>query len=490
MNRRSLGDAYLSGILWVLIDKFGGGGLNFLVTILLARLLTPEDFGLVAMVMILFDICTTMMESGFSAALIRQKEISAIDKSTTFFFNFVASILLYALLYVGAPSIASFFAAPALESIVRVMGLILIINSFSIVQHAVFSQKIDYKTLARVRIFTILISSVVAIAMAYLGYGVWSLVAQFGLMSLINTMVLCYLNRWWPSFRFSTASFRRLFNFGYKVLLAGLLNRLYRHIYQLLIGRFFAAATLGLYSQAAHFKKVTALTVFETVNKVTYPFLAKIQDDQQRFKEVYRTVIRLNTFVLVPSMVLLGVLAEPFIVVLVGEKWMACVPMLQLLCVSGVIYHFSRIFHHALLARGRSDLTLRLEIFYKVSITISILVGVNFGLYGLIWSEIVSAYINLLISVWYTKTYLAYSIREQVTDVWKTFAISLTMGTALLFFVYMQPGTPVLHLIAGGLAGGVIYLALHLLLRTQELAVIRDIVIPRTMRILTNASAA
>ena len=485
--KKTLGDKYFSGVAWVLIDKFGGGGINFLVTIILARLLAPEDFGLIAMVMIFFDLSTTFIESGFSTALIREKTISEIDKSTTFVFNFLASILLYGILFFGAPAIADFFNEWALVSIIRIMGLILIINSFSIIQQAVFTQKIDFKTLAKVRMVTIVISSTVAVIMAFSGYGVWSLVAQYGLMSLINTIILCFINRWVPSFKFSHESFHRLFNFGSKILLGGILDRIYRHIYQLLIGKFFTASILGFYSQASNFKKMTILTLFETINKVTYPLFAKMQDDREVLKSTYRKIIKLNSFLIVQAMVMIGILAKPFIVLLIGEKWLPSVPILQLLCLSGVIYHFSRIFHNALLAIGRSDITLRLEIVFKVSITIAIVIGMNYGLYGLIAAEVVSAYINLMINAYYSNKYLGYTYAEQFRDIAPTYTFSILIGALIIFFGNILPMPMIMHFVLSVVMGISAYFLLHYMIRSDEIGIIRDTIIPKTLKFISSA---
>ncbi|TNE57480.1 MAG: lipopolysaccharide biosynthesis protein, partial [Bacteroidetes bacterium] len=413
---KSLSERSLSAIVWVLLDKLGGSVMNFVVTVLLARLLLPEDFGLVAMVMVFFELSSVFVESGFSAALIREKEITEIDKSTTFIFNFVASLVLYTVLFFGAPAISAFFDQPALTPIVRVMGLSLIIGTFSIVQRSVLTQQINFKTQTKVRFFAVAVSGLCAVLMALNGGGVWSLVVRFGVMYLMETVFLWLLTRWTPSLLFSKASFRRLFGFGSKILAAALLDKFFVHVYKLLIGKFFAAATLGFYTQASTFSNMVINTLFRTVQNVTYPVLAKLQDDVEKLKNGYRKILKLSSFIIIPAMVVLGVLAEPVIVTLVGEKWLPSVPMLQLLCLSGLTYHFSSINLNMLLVLGRSDLSLKLEVIKKINIALAIIIGLQFGFYGLIIGEVVTSYVNLIINAYYSKKFLGYALKDQILD--------------------------------------------------------------------------
>lgn len=294
---KSLTEQSFSAVIWVVADKIGGSSLNFIVTIILARLLTPEDFGLVAMVMVFFAVSSAFVESGFSSALIREKSISEVDKSTTFVFNLVMSVLLYIVLFLAAPRIAAFFNQEELLWIVRVMGLNLIINAFAIIQRATLTQQINFKTQTKVRLLAVIISGGAGIALALKGYGVWSLVAKIGLMGLFNTLFLWIANPWKLSLHFDPAAFRRLFNFGYKILLAGLLDRIYQQIYNLLIGRFFSAATLGYYNQAYTFSNMTINTVFRSVERIIYPVLAKLKDHQGKLRDGYRKIIKLSSFI-------------------------------------------------------------------------------------------------------------------------------------------------------------------------------------------------
>ncbi len=482
---KSLSEKSLSAIIWLLLDKLGSSSVNFIVTILLARLLSPEDFGLVAMVLVFFEFSSVFVESGFSAALIREKEISEIDKSTTFIFNLVAAIILYGILFVSAPAIAAFFNQEILVWIVRIMGLNLLFNAFSIIQHATLIQQVHFKTQTKIRFLTTALSGTCAIVLAYQGFGVWSLVVRFVLSDLMDATLLWILTRWTPKAQFSWVSFKRLFGFGSKILAAAILDKFFTHIYKLLIGKFFSAATLGFYTQANTFTNMVINTLFRTIHNVTYPVLAKLQDEREKLKAGYRKILKLTSFVIVPALVILGVLAEPVLVTLVGEKWLPSVPMLQLLCLSGLTYHFSSINLNMLLVLGRSDLSLKLEVMKKINITIAIFIGLKFGIYGLIIGEVISSYINLIINAYYSDRFLHYSIQDQVKDIFPTIAFSALIG-GMLFFIKDYPALPgIANIILISVAGVLLYLALHFWAKTEEMSLLRRTVIPKTMKLIT-----
>lgn len=484
---KSLSEKSLSAIIWLLLDKLGSSSVNFIVTIILARLLSPEDFGLVAMVLVFFEFSSVFVESGFSAALIREKEISEIDKHTTFIFNFVSAIVLYSILFFSAPAIAAFFNQEILVWIVRIMGLNLLFNAFSIIQHATLIQQVHFKTQTKIRFLTTSLAGACAIALAYKGFGVWSLVVRFVLSDLMDAILLTVLNRWQPKAQFSWESFRRLFGFGSKILAAAILDKFFTHIYKLLIGKFFAAATLGFYTQANNFTNMVINTLFRTIHNVTYPVLAKLQDEHEKLKAGYRKILKLSSFVIIPALVILGVLAEPVLVTLVGEKWLPSAPMLQLLCLSGLTYHFSSINLNMLLVLGRSDLSLKLEVVKKINISIAIFTGLQFGIYGLIIGEVISSYVNLVINAYYSDKLLHYSIREQLKDIFPTVAFSTLIG-GMLFFLKDYPALPgILNIILISLVGVLFYLALHFFAKTEEMNLLRRTVIPKTMKLITRS---
>jgi teichuronic acid exporter len=475
----SLIDRSIAGMVWVTLDKLGGSGVNFVITVLLARLLFPADFGLVAMAMVFFEFSAVFVESGFSTALIREKSISATDKSTTFLFNMVSAVVLYAVLYLCAPFIAAFYGAPLLTVIVRVMGLNLIVDALSIVQSSALVQRVDFRTQALARFGAVAISGTIGVWMAYAGHGVWALVARILVNGGVLALLLWKLDPWKPSLEFNKASFRRLFGFGSRILAAGLLDKFFSQAYKLVIGKFFSATALGFYMQAGTFVNMAINTLFRPVQTVSYPVLAKLQGDRSRLKSGYRTILQLSSFVMFPALALLGVLAAPVIGVLIGEKWLQAAPYLRLLCIAGATVHISSVNLNVLLVLGRSDLSLRLEIIKKVNIAIAIAIGLQFGVMGLVAGEVIVSCVNLLINAFYSKKLLGYTPLEQMRDMAPTFLLSCVGGTVAFVVQSVLPFEGASGLLVSATTGGLVYLSLHMAGRTQEWRLVTDTVVPK-----------
>lgn len=414
-----------AGVFWVAIERFGQQFLQAVIFIILARLLTPEDFGLVAMLMIFFAIAQSFIDSGMGQALIREKEITDQDRATVFWFNLLLSLLFYAILFISAPWIAAFYERPELIDLTRFMGLAVIFFGVAIVQRSEMTQQLEFKKQAYAQIPAIFIAGIVSVLMAYFGFGVWALAMQYLLMALISSLALWFLQPTRILFEFNKDSFKRLFGFGFKLLLSGLLYTTYKHIYKLVIGKFFAAATLGFYTQAQKLKQLVTSNLIGIIQKVTYPLLSKTQDDQERLKRGYRQVIKVSSFVIFPAVIMLFILAKPIMVLVLGEQWEPAAPFLQILCISGVLYHLHAINLNVLKVLGRSDLFLKLEILKKVNTTIAIIVGLQFGIWGLLIAQVISSYIALFINTYYSAKFLNYSISEQVVDVLQVMLLSL-----------------------------------------------------------------
>lgn len=464
---------------WVLADKFGSTIINFIVNVILARLLTEEDFGLIAMVVVFFEISTTLVYSGLPAALIREKEVSESDKSTTFFFNLAAAFILYLVLYAGAPAIASFFDQDKLQPIVRVMSLNLIIVSFSIIQRTLLDRELHFKTQTKTRLAGIVISGAVGVAMAFGGFGVWSLVTKFVLISLIDTVLLWTVSGWRPRLIFSMASFKRLFGFGSKILATNFLDRTFTHIFKLVIGRVFTIGALGFYHWATSFRNLVVTSLFQTIQRVSYPLLSKLNTDPDALKKGYRQILRISSFVIIPSMIWMAALAEPLIIATIGSKWTPAVPFLQLLCISGLAFHLNAINLNMLLVLGRSDLGLALEVYKKIGIIAAIAIGLQFGIYGLVVGEVVSAYVALLINTFYSKRLLRYSLLEQLGDVQATSIIAVVMGGAVYGLDLLIGGPAFLRVSVGMVLGLGVYIGLHIASNSKEIELLRNLILPR-----------
>lgn len=466
------------GILWVAVEQFGRQLLQVVIFIMLARLLTPKDFGLVAMIMVFFAIAQSFIESGMGQALIREKKITDKDRSTVFWFNLLLSISFYGLMYAAAPWIAEFYNRPELVKLTRVMGLTVIFFGIAIVQRSEMTQKLEFKKQAFAEVPAVLVAGLVSITMAYMDFGVWSLVAQYLLVTACSSIALWVIQPEKIAFIFDKESFNRLFGFGYKLFLSGLLNTIYEHIYKLVIGKYFAATTLGFYAQSKKIQQIASHNLIGIVQKVTYPLLAKTSDDPIRLRRGYRQVIQSSSFIIFPVMLLLILFAEPLMLFVFGEKWMEAAPFLQILCYSGILHHLHSINLNILKVLGRSDLFLKLEIIKKVNITIAIIIGLQFGIYGLMIGQVISSYVALLINTWYTAKFLNYSIFEQGEDVLKVLVLSVPMIVIMSVLSFLLPIQSLLTLISYILLAGVIYVGSNLIYRTEIVNIVLEIAAP------------
>ena len=332
MPEISLKDKTVRGVGWSAADAFLGQGVTFIVGLVLARLLSPEEYGLIGIVTIFTTILLGVIDSGFSNALIRKLKVTEEDYCTLFLFNLVVSIAMYGLLFFGAPWIAVFFERPQLVSLTRVMGLLLIFQALSIVQYTILSRNIDFKTKTKASLISAIISGILGIAMAYLGYGVWSLVAQQLSRQLIYSLCLWVYNKWWPKLKFSIRSFKYMWGFGWKLLLSGLLDRIWAQLYQTVVGKFYSPATLGQYSRAKEYANIFSSNFSGIVQRVSYPVLSQVQDDPSRMVSGYRRIIKVTMFVTAIIMISLGAVSEPLIYCLIGPQWHQAATFLPLIC--------------------------------------------------------------------------------------------------------------------------------------------------------------
>lgn len=467
-----------SGFFWVAIERLGQQGLAGVTFIILARLLTPEAFGLVGMLMIFIAVSQSFIDSGMGQALIREKEITDQDRSTVFWLNLFLSFLFYGLLYFAAPFIAKFYDQPELTNLTRFMGLTVIFNGIAIVQRSELTQQLEFKKQTYAQIPALVISAVVSIGMAYMGYGVWAIAMQFVLTALCSSILLWILAPAKILFTWNKESFIRLFNFGYKLLISGLIDTTYQHIYKLVIGKFFLAATLGFYTQAQRLQLLASQTLVGIIQKVTYPILAKAGEDPVRLKRGYRQVITGSSFIIFPGMLLLILFAKPIMQYVLGEQWIPAAPFLQLLCISGILYHLHAINLNILKVIGRPDLFLKLEIIKKVNITVAIIIGLQFGIYGLLIGQVIASYIALFINTYYTARFLDYSVLEQGEDVLKVLMLSLPMIIILLVLVTVFSITSLPILIGYLVLSGIIYITTNLIYRTEVTKMALDFIAP------------
>ena len=412
----SLKHKTVKGVGWSFADNISSSGVSFLVGLVLARLLTPAEYGIMAMIAIFIAISNSIIDSGFSNALIRKTDIKRIDYNTVFFFNLVVGVILYVLLYFCAPSISSFFNEPILIPVTRVIGLVLIINSLGIIQRTIMVREIDFRTQTKISLIASLSSGGIGIVMAFYGYGVWSLVGQQVSRQLLNTVFLWLYSAWRPVCEFSADSFKCLFGFGSKLLLSGLLDTLYKNIYYIVIGRFYSSAQLGQYTRAEQFNTIFSSNLTSVVQRVSYPVLSSIQDEPERLREAYRRVILL----------------------LIGEKWLVSVSYLQIICFAGMLYPLHAINLNILQVKGRSDLFLKLEIIKKIIAVIPIFLGIMYGIEYMLWGSVLISFIAYFLNSYYSAGLIRYPTIEQIKDVFPTFAVSLFVAFVMWIISFLD----------------------------------------------------
>jgi O-antigen/teichoic acid export membrane protein len=475
----SLAQRALGGFFWTAIERFGGQGIQFLVLIVLARMLTPEEFGLVAMVMVFFALSQTLISSGFAQALIREKKISEEDKATTFFLNLFLAVVMFIVLWFSAPAIAIFFEQPMLVELVRFMSFTLFFFSVTIVQRAVFTQELRFKNMMYIEIASSVLTGILAVTLAVLGYGVWALAVKFVAISFFNTVFYYISNPWMPQSFIHKASLKKLFSFGSSLMISGILNTAFTNLYKIVIAKFFAAATLGFYVQAMNFRDMFSKHLVNTLQKVTYPILSKTNDDLERLKLGYRKIIQVTSFFIFPALMGLGLVAEPLIQVTVGERWMQTVPMLQLLCISGMLYHLHAINLNILKVVGRTDLFLKLEIIKKVKMVIVVSITLPFGIWWLLIGQVLNSYSSLFINMYYTTTFLNYSIKDQFKDLLPIFAQTVPM--VIVVFIIQQTVTsyPIVELFLMVAVGTIMYAATNYFSKSVPLQYVLLLLSPR-----------
>lgn len=404
----------------------------------MTRLLLPEEFGLIGMISVFIAIGTSLMNSGLTQSLIRTENPDQEDYSTVFFFNLAGSIVVYFILFLTAPLIASFFSQPILVDIVRVYCFSFIITAFSAVQLTRLTKAMDFKTQMTVAIPSLIGSGILGIFLAYQGFGVWSLVWMSLFQAFLNTVQLWWRTGWRPSFIFSKEKFKFHFRFGYKLTLSGLLDTIFINIYQIIIGKYFLASQVGFYTRANSLKQLPVSNISGALSKVTYPLFASIQNDNIRLKRVYKQIMQMVVFVIAPVLIIMGVLAEPLFRFLFTEKWLPAVPYFQILCLAGILYPVNSYNLNVLKVKGRSDLFLRLEVIKKILIVVIISFTIQFGIEGLIWGQLFTSIIVLFINTYYTGKFIQYNIVQQAKDILPIILLAAVAGACVYGLDYIM----------------------------------------------------
>ena len=433
----SLKDRTVKGVAWSGIDNIAQFGVSFLVSIVLARLLSPDDYGLIGIIAIFTAICTTLINGGFTNALIRKKDVTDDDYNTAFIVNLWMSIMLYAVIYFCSPFIAKFFGRDELVLLTRVSSVSLIIGALAIVQQTRLTKRIDFKTQTKITLIASISSGVIGIAMALLGYGVWSLVAQQISSQAFRTVLLWLFNHWSPRFSFSKKSFKDLFGFGWKIMVSGLLDTLWKELYQVIVGKFYSPATLGQYTRAKQFSQLFSSNLTNVIQRVTFPVLSNIQDDKERMVGAYRRIIKTTMFFTAISMFSLGAVSEPFLYCLIGPKWSEAAMYLPLICIVASLYPLHAINLNMLQIQGRSDIFLGLEVVKKIISLGPLFVGAFIGIMPMLYASLLSGIIAYFLNSYYTGKKLGYTSWMQLKDVAPSYGVAFAVALSVWFLKYL-----------------------------------------------------
>ena len=467
------------GVGWNAIGSYSTQGVNFILQIILARLLSPSDYGIIAMMAIFLQVAAVFVDSGFGKALVQKKDCEEKDYSTVFYYNLAVSIAIYIILFAISPFVARFYDIPILTDVMRVASLVVIINALSIVQRTKLEKNIDFKSRSIVSFASSLLSGVAGIVMAYYGLGVWALCGQSILNSLFQLVFFYFFVRWCPSLVFSKDSFHEMFSFGSKLLITNIINVIYSNLYTIVIGKRFNSRDLGFYSRADQFAIFPSTNICAIISGVAFPTLSKIQDDDDKLRFAYRKIIRYSSFIIFPLMVGLAAVADPFIRTLLGEKWANTIPYLQVLCFALMWDHLSTLNLNLLFVKGKTNLVLKLEIIKKSIAFIILLASIPFGIITMCWGRVLYGVVAFYINTSYTKKLIGLSFIQQVMDFMPFLVIAFGMGLLVYLTCSFLLANPILLLFISILLGAIIYLGCSWLfvseIRNEVASVLRKV---------------
>ncbi|MEQ3636218.1 MAG: lipopolysaccharide biosynthesis protein [Thalassolituus sp.] len=460
------------GVLWNLAGLLLTRGASTVFMLFLARFLAPEAFGLVAMAMVVFELANVFVNSGLGTALIRSKDVSNADLNTVFFTNLGLSLAAYVLIYISAPYVAVFYNQPELALLIQVMGLVIFFNAAKIVQSAVLSRKMNFKTQMNANIIATVVSGVLAVSAAFQGLGVWSLVVQMLSQASISAAILWLAGNWTPSWQFSTESFSRLFAFGRNLLAEGLVDVAFQNSYVLVIGRFFSAELTGLYFFAKKISTLISQQLTGAIQQATFPALATLQDDNVTLRYKYRQIMQLMMFLIAPIMMLLAALAPILIRLAFDEKWQGAVAYLQLLCIVGMLFPLHALNINLLNVKGRTDIILKVGLLKKaVNITL-LFMAIPYGVLGIVMSQVAASFLALIPNTYFSAKLIDYSLLEQIKDAIKPIVAAILGGASAWWLGQLLSTHQIVTLALSGLLGVSVYLASSAVIRAEGLVML------------------
>lgn len=448
----------LHGVAWNFTEKILVKAVSFVISIILARLLAPSDYGLTGMLAVFLSVSSVFIEGGLAKALIQRQDCQDIDYSTAFVTNVSMSLVIYVVLFFAAPLIADFYDEPLLVSLTRAMALTIVLGSFNIVQRAKLMANVDFKSLAQINVLSIIVTGAIGITMAYLGYGVWALVGQAIGSTLFLIFIFPFYSKWKPSLRFSKESFSRLFGFGSKLMITGVYSVIFNNIATICIGKAYKSQQLGYYTRASQFPDLISFTVNDVLGTVTFPVLSELQNDKDRLVAVYRKSLLATALVIFPVMVLCALLAYPLVLILLTEKWVPCVVLMQWLCLARIFTPLSALNMNILNAVGRSDLFMKLD-FSKAPLTIIILaITIPISVEAIVIGSFVDSFLCFFINAYLPGRMFGYGAWQQLKD-WKYIILSILLMSVAVYLFMQVVQNVWLQLFIGGTIGIVVYSA-------------------------------
>ena len=448
------------------MERTGTQGVQFIVSIILARLLLPKDFGIIGLIAVYIEVASVFIQSGFGTALIQKREVDDEDYSSVFYLSLIISVVLYLLLFFTAPLIAGFYSEPTLVPILRILSFTLILGVVNSIQNAVISREMKFKKSFIVSLGGVLVSSIVGIMMAYRGYGIWSLVYSQISGQVTSTIMLWFAVRWRPKLLFSFKKIKGLFKFGSNLLISGLLDSIFNNLYPLIVGKLFGSTMLGYYNRGQSFPSVMVDNIDGTIQGVMFPALATYQNDRVQVKKLVRRMLVTSSFFVIPVMVGLALVARPLVLLMLTAKWLPCVPFLQFSCITYALWPIFTANLQAISAVGRSDIFLKLEIIKKALLLLIILISCHYGIYAMLIGSAILSFVSAAINAWPNKKLLNYSYREQLFDIMPSILLSFAMCIVVLA-VSLLPFSLWLVFSLQIIVGGVFYFGAAYLLKFE-----------------------
>lgn len=463
------------GVLWAGIDRFGIVLLQFVINLVLARLLTPGDFGCISMILIFVAVSQTLIDGGFGAALIQKIDATQRDYSTIFYWNTLFSVGLYLIIYASAPSVSTFFRMPLLEDMLRVLGIVIIINSLSLVQRTILRKAINFKIIAIVDIISYSASAVIAIYLAHRDFGAWSIVGMQLSIASISTILLWVLSKWRPSLTFSFNSLKSLFSYGGFLLIASIMQDVCTHIQGVVIGRRFSAAETGLYSQAKKMDEVASMTLPAVFCQVLFPIYSEKQNNISELRSMLSQNMKMISFIIFPLMMLLIIVAKPLFILLYGDQWIDAVPYFQILCIGGffsALYNFN---YYAVAAVGKSKALFYWGCYKWGVLLVLLLIGASFSMLGVLIAMVISNVNIYLTNALLAQRYIGYRLGQQIVDIIPTLITTIISG-AIVFPIFLLTG---IHWLLCCIIFAIIYLFISYILKLDGLSYIKSFIVSR-----------